>query len=231
MALVDGKTVKILAAAQDHKRIFDNDQGPNTGGMGAYSPTPLLSAELSGHIHEIFLRTLAGLQADGIEYRGVLYAGIMVTKDGPMVLEFNCRFGDPETQVVVPRMDFDLVEACAATAEGRLDMMELKWKTDAAVCVVLAAGGYPGNYAKGKVITGLSEAGKLPGVTVFHAGTSSRDGQIVTDGGRVLGVTALGDDIEDAVRRVYTAVKQIHFDGMQCRRDIAARALRALRGK
>jgi phosphoribosylamine--glycine ligase len=229
MALVDGQTVKVLAAAQDHKRIFDNDQGPNTGGMGAYSPTPLLSAELNGRVHEIFHRTLAGLRAEGIEYRGVLYAGLMIAGNEPQVLEFNCRFGDPETQVVLPRMEFDLVDAAIATADGTLSRMELRWKPGAAVCVVMAAGGYPGDYRKGQPIEGLKAAAELANVTVFHAGTKRRDGQVVTDGGRVLGVTALGETIEDAVRQSYAAVKHIRFDGAQYRRDIAGRALRALK--
>ena len=227
MALVSGRTVKVLATAQDHKRVFDGDRGPNTGGMGAYSPTPVVTGELSGRIHEIFHRTLAGLAAEGIEYRGVLYAGLMLTADGPKVLEFNCRFGDPETQVVAPRMDFDLVDAAVATADGKLDAMELRWKSEAAVCVVLAAGGYPGHYEKGKPIAGLKEAARLTNVCVFHAGTKlGANGAVVTDGGRVLGVTALGDGIEDATRRAYDAVKRIQFDGMQHRKDIAARALR-----
>ena len=227
MALVSGRAVKVLAAAQDHKRVFDGDKGPNTGGMGAYSPTPMVTGELSGRIHEIFHRTLAGLAAEGIEYRGLLYAGLMLTTDGPKVLEFNCRFGDPETQVVVPRMDFDLVDAAVATADGRLDAMELRWKREAAVCVVLAAGGYPGHYEKGKPIAGLKEAARLANVCVFHAGTKpGANGTVLTDGGRVLGVTALGDGIEDAARCVYDAVKRIQFDGMQYRKDIAARALR-----
>jgi phosphoribosylamine--glycine ligase len=224
MAITDGKCYRILAAAQDHKRIGDGDTGPNTGGMGAYSPIGL---EVDAK--EIFDRTLAGLQADGIDYRGVLYAGIMLTKErGPMLLEYNCRFGDPETQAVLPRMDFDLAEVCRVTADGKLGEMTLDWKPQAAVCVVMASGGYPGDYAKGKVISGLDAAAKLPGVTVFHAGTKAgAGGGIVTDGGRVLGVTALGDGIEGAVKRAYEAVAQIRFDGMQYRRDIAARALRA----
>jgi phosphoribosylamine--glycine ligase len=221
MALTDGKCYRILAAAQDHKRVGDNDTGPNTGGMGAYSPIGL---EVDAK--EIFDRTLAGLQADGIDYRGVLYAGIMLTKRGPMLLEYNCRFGDPETQAVLPRMDFDLAEACRATADGKLSEMTLNWKPQAAVCVVMASGGYPGEYAKGKLIEGLDDAAKLPDVTVFHAGTKAgANGGIVTDGGRVLGVTALGDGIAGAVKRAYEAVARIRFDGMQYRRDIAARAL------
>ena len=221
MALVSGKTVKILAPAQDHKRVGDGDTGPNTGGMGAYSPVGL-----AVDATEIFARTLAGLAADGIDYRGVLYAGLMLTPAGPKVLEFNCRFGDPETQAVVPRMDFDLVEACIATADGTLDKFELKWKPGAAVCVVLTAGGYPGEFKRGDTIAGLPAVAKLANVTVFQAGTK-RDaaGQLVTDGGRVLGVTGLGSDIADATRRAYDGVKWIQFAGAHYRHDIAARAL------
>jgi phosphoribosylamine--glycine ligase len=218
MALVDGKTFKLLPAAQDHKRVGDGDTGPNTGGMGAYSPTPR-----KVDATEIFERTVAGMK----DYRGVLYAGLMVTEAGPKVLEFNCRFGDPETQVVVPRMDFDLVDALEATVTGRLEGARLDWKREAAVCVVMAAGGYPGAYERGQVIEGLKEASGLDNVCVFHAGTKrNAAGQIVTDGGRVLGVTALGEDIEDAVRKAYGGVARIRFDGAQYRRDIAARAWR-----
>ena len=220
MALVSGRCVKILAPAQDHKRVGDGDTGPNTGGMGAYSPVGL-----TVDATEIFARTLAGLAADGIDYRGVLYAGLMLTPAGPKVLEFNCRFGDPETQAVVPRMDFDLVEACIATADGTLDKFEFKWKPGAAVCVVLTAGGYPGDFKRGDTIAGLPAATKLANVTVFHAGTQFQDGQIVTAGGRVLGVTGLGHDIADATRRAYDGVKWIQFAGAHYRRDIAARAL------
>ncbi len=226
MALVDGRTFRVLATAQDHKRVFDGDRGPNTGGMGAYSPTPVVGKELNGPIDEIFRRTLGGLRAEGIDYRGVLYAGLMLTKQGPSVLEFNCRFGDPETQVVVPRMDFDLIEAALATIEGRLDALDLKWKPEAAVCVVMAAGGYPGPFERGKTIEGLKETAGLDNVTVFHAGTRrGAGGQIVTDGGRVLGVTALGGNIAEAARGAYDAAQRITFDGAQFRRDIAARAL------
>jgi phosphoribosylamine--glycine ligase len=227
MALVDGNSFQILASAQDHKRALDGDRGPNTGGMGAYSPTPVLSEKLNEPVAEIFRRTLAGLQAEGIEYRGVLYAGLMITERGPQVLEFNCRFGDPETQVVLPRMDFDLVEALDATIDGTLGRMSLKWKTEAAVCVVMTAGGYPGTYERGVPIGGLKEAAKLDKVYVFHAGTRrNAGGQVVTDGGRVLAVTALGENIEKAAQRAYEAVQQIHFDGAHFRRDIAARAMR-----
>ena len=196
---------------------------------GACSPTPVVTDALRKPIDDIFERTLAGLQAEGIEYRGVLYAGLMLTRDGPQVLEFNCRFGDPETQVVVPRMDFDLVAALEATAAGELESMPLRWKPQPAICVVMAAGGYPGEYQRGQAIEGVKVAQSLANVWVFHAGTKLRDGAaggpIVTDGGRVLGVTALGENLEAARRRVYEAVGQIRFEGAQYRRDIAARAL------
>jgi phosphoribosylamine---glycine ligase len=227
MALVDGRSFQVLASAQDHKRALDGDCGPNTGGMGAYSPMPLLDEKLDQQIAEIFRRTLAGLQVEGIEYHGVLYAGLMITERGPLVLEFNCRFGDPETQAVVPRMDFDLVDAVEATIDGNLNRLPLKWKSDAAVCVVMAAGGYPGHYECGRLIEGLKEVAKLDKVWVFHAGTrQDASGQVTTDGGRVLGVTALGETIEKAAARAYEAVQQIRFDGVHFRRDIAARAIR-----
>ena len=225
MALVDGQSFRVLASAQDHKRVGDGDRGPNTGGMGAYSPTPLLDDKLTGQIADIFQQTLAGLQAEKIDYHGVLYAGLMLTERGPQVLEFNCRFGDPETQVVLPRLEGDLVDAIEATIDGTLDRLSVMWKSDAAVCVVIAAGGYPGRFECGKPIVGLKEAARLDKVCVFHAGTRQDvTGKIVTDGGRVLGVTALGASIEQAARRAYEAVERIHFDGAQFRRDIAARA-------
>jgi len=226
MALTDGRTYRILAPAQDHKRIFDGDRGPNTGGMGTYSPTPMVTSALDAALQDIFTRTLTGLRAEGIEYRGVLYAGLMLTPTGPKLLEYNCRFGDPETQVVLPRMDFDLLEVLEACATGTLDRCELSWKPEAAVCVVMAARGYPGPYSKGQPIAGLKDAAALANVCVFHAGTK-RDpaGHVVTDGGRVLGVTALGADLPAAVAQAYRAVARIQFDGAQYRRDIAARAL------
>jgi phosphoribosylamine--glycine ligase len=231
MALVDGKTFRILASAQDHKRVFDGDLGPNTGGMGAYSPTPSLNDELNEQVAEVFQKTLAGLRAEKIDYHGVLYAGLMITESGPQVLEFNCRFGDPETQAVLSRMDFDLVDATLATIDGTLDRFPLKWTADAAVCVVMAAGGYPGCYERGKLIEGLKEAAQLDKVCVFHAGTKGdANGGIVTDGGRVLGVTATGPSIEQAARRTYEAIERIHFDGAHFRHDIAARAIRKERG-
>jgi phosphoribosylamine---glycine ligase len=214
MAFVDGKSFKLMPTAQDHKRVGDGDTGPNTGGMGAYSPAMNVDAT------EVFERTVAGIG----DYRGVLYAGLMLTAEGPKVLEFNCRFGDPETQVIVPRMDFDLAEACAQTADGAL-RMDLKWKRDAAVCVVMASGGYPGEFKRGTPIEGLQEAGKLANVAVFHAGTKRLpDGRIVTDGGRVLGVTGLGETVAAAAHHAYEAVGRIRFDGAQYRRDIASHA-------
>ncbi|HVM60934.1 MAG TPA: phosphoribosylamine--glycine ligase [Verrucomicrobiae bacterium] len=227
MALVDGKSFVTLASAQDHKRVFDGDRGPNTGGMGAYSPTPVLDKKLDAQVADIFQRTLAGLRAEGIDYHGVLYAGLMITGRGPQVLEFNCRFGDPETQAVLPRLKSDLADAMDATIDGSLDRLRLAWAEDAAVCVVMAAGGYPGPYEKGRPIEGLKRAAKSDKVSVFHAGTRrDADGSTVTDGGRVLGVTGLGDSIEKAASRAYEAVQQIHFDGAHFRRDIAARAMR-----
>ena len=227
MALVDGKSFRMLASAQDHKRALDGDRGPNTGGMGAYSPTPVLDKKLDAQVADIFQRTLAGFQAEGIEYHGVLYAGLMITERGPQVLEFNCRFGDPETQVVLPRLETDLIDAVEATIDGSLDRAKLAWKSEAAVCVVMAAGGYPGEYRRGQPIAGLKEAANSDNVCVFHAGTRRHEnGGVVTDGGRVLGVTGLGNTIETAARRAYEVVEQIHFDGACFRRDIAARAMR-----
>jgi phosphoribosylamine--glycine ligase len=214
LAFVDGKRFRVMPSAQDHKRVGDGDTGSNTGGMGAFSPATEVDAA------EIFERTVAGIG----DYRGVLYAGLMLTADGPKVLEFNCRFGDPETQVIVPRMDFDLAEACAQTADGALTM-ELKWKREAAVCVVMASGGYPGEFERGQPIAGLQQAGKLANVAVFHAGTKRLpDGRIATDGGRVLGVTGWGENVAAAARRAYEAVGRIRFDGAQYRRDIASHA-------
>jgi phosphoribosylamine--glycine ligase len=232
LGLVDGERVVLLASAQDHKRVFDGDLGPNTGGMGAYSPAPVIAdADLPAIRELVFERTLAELRRRGITYRGVLYAGLMMTAEGPRVLEFNCRFGDPETQAILPRWSGSVSRALLACAQGRLDPSMVSWHPGACVCVVIAAGGYPGAYEKGKVIEGLDAAGALPDVAVFHAGTAAKDGRIVTAGGRVLGVTALGADIRGAVARVYEAVGRIRFEGMQCRRDIAARALRRLEAK
>jgi phosphoribosylamine--glycine ligase len=224
-ALCDGKTAKIFPTSQDHKRALDGDLGLNTGGMGTYSPTPFLDdaqlADVAAKVLEPFMR---GCVAEGIDYRGLLYPGVMLTKNGPKILEFNARFGDPETQVYLTRLENDLVELLEASINGTLDKMELKWKPKASVCVVMASGGYPGNYAKGRPILGLAQADALPGTKVFHAGTALKDGQIVTNGGRVLGVTALGKNLKAAQTAAYSAVEKIHFEGAHFRRDIAAKA-------
>jgi len=223
----DGKTAKLFPTAQDHKRALDGDLGLNTGGMGTYSPTPFVSdAELQRIGEQILTPWLRGCAEEGIHFCGILYPGIMLTKSGAKVLEFNARFGDPEAQVYLTRLENDLVELLDASVSGALDKFELRWKSDASVCVVMASGGYPGNYEKGKVIRGLDDAAKLPGVKIFHAGTALKDGQIVTNGGRVLGVTALGKDLRAAQAAAYAAVEKIHFDGAQFRRDIAAKALK-----
>ncbi len=225
-ALCDGTTAKLFPTAQDHKRALDGDQGLNTGGMGTYSPAPFLTdAELADVGRQILNPWLAGCAADGIDFRGLLYPGVMLTESGPKVIEFNARFGDPETQVYLPRLENDLVELLLASAEGRLADLELKWSPNACVCVVLASGGYPGSYAKGKVIHGLDQANALPGVKVFHAGTATKDGQPVTSGGRVLGVTAWAPTLRSARDQAYAVANVICFEGIQYRRDIAAKGL------
>jgi phosphoribosylamine--glycine ligase len=224
-ALCDGKIAKIFPTAQDHKRALDGDLGLNTGGMGTYSPTPFLTqAELSAVGKLILEPFMRGCAAEGIDFRGVLYPGVMLTKAGPKILEFNARFGDPETQVYLTRLENDLVELLDASVSGTLDKMELKWSASASVCVVMASGGYPGNYEKGKPISGLDDVARLAGVKVFHAGTALMENQIVTSGGRVLGVTALGGDLKSAQAAAYAAVEKINFAGAQFRRDIAAKA-------
>ncbi|MDD5692102.1 MAG: phosphoribosylamine--glycine ligase [Candidatus Omnitrophica bacterium] len=227
LCFTDSKVIVPLVTSQDHKRIFDNDLGPNTGGMGAYSPAPVVTKELFDEItKKVFSRMIAGLNAEGIEYRGILYAGIMLTKTGPQVLEFNVRFGDPETQAILPRLKTDLVEVMLAVANQKLSSFPvLEWDDRACVCVVCAAKGYPGEYTKDKEITGLDEAAKLEDVVVFHAGTKKAGDKIVTSGGRVLGVTGLGATIKDAISKAYSAVSKIHFEGMQYRRDIGRKAI------
>ena len=226
LALVDGEHVVMLASSQDHKRVRDGDEGPNTGGMGAYSPAPVVTDDLWSVIREqVFDRTLAELKRRGITYKGTLYAGLMITDAGPKVLEFNCRFGDPETQAILPRIAGDLLPALVACTNGTLSDDMLAWRPEACVCVVMASGGYPGAYEKGKAISGLQNAAALADVVVFHAGTKAQDGEVVTSGGRVLGVTGLGDGIRAAVDRTYEAVGRIGFDQAQYRKDIAARAL------
>jgi phosphoribosylamine---glycine ligase len=225
-AICDGKTAKLFPTSQDHKRALDDDMGLNTGGMGTYSPTPFLNdTELKAVGEAILAPWLRGCTEEGIDFRGILYPGIMLTRNGPRVLEFNARFGDPETQVYLTRLENDLVELLDASADGTLDKIELRWKPEASVCVVMASGGYPGSYEKGKPIRALEEVAKMPGVKVFHAGTAVRDGQIVTNGGRVLGVTALGKDLKAAQAAAYAAVEKIHFDGAQFRRDIGAKGM------
>lgn len=225
-ALCDGQVAKLFPTSQDHKRALDGDAGLNTGGMGTYSPAPFLTdAELQSVGDAILQPWLRGCVADGIDFRGLLYPGVMLTKSGPKVLEFNARFGDPETQVYLTRLENDLVELLLASAEGTLAQHELRWSANASVCVVMASGGYPGSYPKGKVITGLAAANALPNTKVFHAGTAKKDGQTVTNGGRVLGVTAWAQDLAAARNAAYAAVERIQFEGAHYRRDIAAKAL------
>ena len=226
LAFVDGATVLPMAPAQDHKRAFEGDTGPNTGGMGVYSPVPIVDGGEYARMLEILQFTARALVEEGIEYRGVLYGGFILTADGPKVLEFNARFGDPETQVILPRLQNDLAEVLLATAQGRLDEVALSWSNFWAVSVVLASGGYPGEYTMGTPISGIEDAEALEDVTVYHAGTRRRDdGVLVTAGGRVLNVTALGSDFAAARDRAYEAVEKIAFEGMYFRRDIGSRAL------
>ncbi len=230
LALCDGKSIIPLASSQDHKRALDGDQGPNTGGMGAYSPAPVATPELWEQIaQQVLLPFLEGVQKDNLYFRGIIYAGIMVTAQGPKLLEFNVRFGDPETQAVLMRLDSDLVDALTACADGELSRIELKWTSEPSVCVVMASQGYPGDYPKGLPITGIEEAEKT-GAVVFHAGTKNgENGAILTNGGRVLGVTAKGLDLQEAVDNAYRAVKCIHWDGVQYRNDIAHKAFAHLK--
>jgi len=227
LVITDSREVISLASAQDHKRVFDNDEGPNTGGMGAYSPAPVVTGDLFKEIlDKVVYRTIDGLAKEGIDYRGVLYAGIMLTKEGPKTLEFNVRFGDPETQAILPRLKSDLLEVMLAASEQKLSRVRvLEWDERACVCVVCASGGYPGEYEKGKEISGLDEARDLQDVVVFHAGTKNQDNKILTNGGRVLGVTGLGNTIKEAITRTYKAVDKIHFDGMHYRKDIGLKAV------
>ena len=230
LVMSDGERVVPLVAAQDHKRVFDNDQGPNTGGMGAYSTDQIIDPQMRDWLMAHIARpVIAGMRAEGAEYKGILYCGIMMTARGPMVLEFNCRFGDPETQPVMMRMESDLLEAMEASIAGRVSDGDFRWSSEPAVCVVMASGGYPGAFEAGKPITGIEEADRMYGVKLFHAGTSRRDGNYYTSGGRVLGVTARGKDLPDAVERAYDAVMKVRFDGMHYRKDIAARGLKHLR--
>ena len=225
LAFTDGKVIRPMISAQDHKRAFDGDKGPNTGGMGTYAPAPVMTPEMTARaVEEILKPTIAAMAKEGCPYRGCLYAGLMITSEGPKVVEFNARFGDPETQVVLPLLDGNLAEIMCACCEGRLADVPIAWKDGAAVCVVLAAGGYPGQYEKGHEIHGIADA-EDAGALVFHAGTAERKGKIVTNGGRVLGVVGRGADISSAVRAAYAAAEKISFEGMYYRKDIAHRAL------
>ena len=227
LAFTDGKTVVPMIAAQDHKRIFDNDEGPYTGGMGTYAPAPVMTDVLRLKATEIVLKpVVAAMAAEGTPYQGCLYAGLMINGDSVKVVEFNCRFGDPETQVIMPLLDGDLAEIMLACATGTLDEVEVAWHDKAAVCVVMASGGYPGKYENGKEITGLAEANADEATVVFHAGTKAVDGKIVTAGGRVLGVTSVDKNIRDARDRAYAAVEKVKFDQVFYRKDIAWRALK-----
>ena len=226
IAFTDGKTILPMASSQDHKPIYDGDRGPNTGGMGAYSPAPVVTDEVHDLIMDTVMKpAVRGMAAEGRPYKGVLYAGLMIAEGRPKVLEFNARFGDPENQAVIPRLKSDIVPVMQACIDGTLGEVELKWADGPAVCVVMASGGYPGEYEKGKVITGLEAAGAMEDVVVFHAGTAREGGHIVTNGGRILGVTALGSDIEGAIGRAYEAVEKISFEKAYFRRDIGHRAL------
>jgi len=225
-ALVDGKNYLLFPGAQDHKQVFDGDRGPNTGGMGTFSPAKILTPELEQSVRsEVMQPFLNGLQAEGIAFSGLLFPGLMLTGGGMKVLEFNCRFGDPETQVLLPRMKSDLVDLIEATIDGTLVGKNIEWDERAAVCVVMASGGYPGDYAKGKPVTGLEQFAGSDDVIVFHAGTKLEDNRVVTAGGRVLGVTALGADLRAAKERAYEAVGRIHFEGCHYRTDIAEKGL------
>ncbi len=221
LAIVSGRTIYLLEPAQDHKRLLDHDEGPNTGGMGAFSPTTTIDADTLHFIEEhVFVPTIDALVRENIHYCGVLYAGLMLTAAGPKVLEFNCRFGDPETQVQLPRMKTDLLDVLDAAVDGRLDQIEIEWDERHALCVVMASGGYPDKYPTGLPITGLPDDANRDDLAVFHAGTKRADGRIVTSGGRVLGVTALGDTLADARRLAYETVEQIRFEGAHYRRDL-----------
>ena len=226
MAFTDGKTVIPMASSQDHKRVFDADKGPNTGGMGAYSPAPVVTKQIEKQVMEKVMNpTVRAMEKEGRLFKGILYAGLMIHNGEARVLEFNARFGDPETQPVMARLDSDLIEIIESILDGKLALTPVKWKADSAVCVVIASGGYPGGYEKGKEIRGLDKAAGLRNVMVFHSGTAFKDGKVVTDGGRVLGVTGFGPSVAAAIDTAYAGVREISFEGAHYRRDIGARAL------
>ena len=221
LSYVDGKTIKIMSSAQDHKRAKDGDQGLNTGGMGTISPNPYYTNEIADEcMKTIFLPTVKAMQAEGRPFKGCLYFGLMLTPYGPKVIEYNARFGDPETQVVLPRLKTDFVDVINAVIDEKLDELEIEWIPEACACVVMASGGYPQSYPKGLEITGLDENGQAEGVTVYHAGTKLENGKLLTNGGRVLGVTATAKTLDEALERAYAAVEKIHFDGAHYRHDI-----------
>jgi phosphoribosylamine--glycine ligase len=227
LALVDGRNIYVLEPAQDHKQAYEGDKGPNTGGMGAYTPTPLATDKLLDQVQrDVLVPTVDILKRDGIDFKGVLYAGLMLTPAGPKVLEFNVRFGDPEVQAMMMRLKGDLVDILKATAEGRLDQVSIDWDKRCCCCVVMASGGYPGDYQKGKVIKGLKDAEAMEDVVVFHAGTKAVDGEVLTAGGRVLNVCAMGKDIKEAQAKANAACEKIHFEGAQYRKDIGYRVMK-----
>ncbi len=225
-AFSDGTTIKTMPSSQDHKRVFDNNIGLNTGGMGAYSPAPILTKELEKKAIETIMQpTIDAMKKEGREFKGILYAGLMITKQGPKVVEFNCRFGDPETQVILPRLKSDLLPILQSCIDGTLEKQEIKWKKKACTCVVMASGGYPEHYEKGKEIFGLEKAAKSKDTVIFHAGTKMENKKVLTNGGRVLGVTALGKTIKESIDKAYAAVAKISFEKMHYRKDIGYRAL------
>jgi phosphoribosylamine--glycine ligase len=229
LAFTDGETVLPLPTSQDHKAIYDNDEGPNTGGMGAYSPAPVVNQKAHREVMEkVMIPTVRGMAKEGKKYQGVLYAGLMIKDEKVKVLEFNARFGDPEAQPLLMRMKSDLVPILEATIDGKLSSQKMELEERSSVCVVMASGGYPGSYQKGKVISGLEEAAKVRDAYVFHAGTASKEGKVVTNGGRVLGVTALGNGIEEAIRKAYEAAEKISWEGAYYRRDIGEKALKRM---
>jgi phosphoribosylamine--glycine ligase len=226
MAFSDGRTVVPMASSQDHKRVFDADKGPNTGGMGAYSPAPIVTPQLERKVMDtIMIPTVRAMEKEGRFFKGILYAGLMIRNGEARVLEFNARFGDPETQPVMARLDTDLVEIIEAILDERLSTLTITWKPESAVCIVIASGGYPGNYEKGREISGLDKAAAIEDVMVFHSGTAMKNGAFVTDGGRVLGVTGLGSTVAAAIKNAYQGAREIHFNGAHYRSDIGARAL------
>lgn len=225
LAFVNGTTVKPMVPAQDHKPVFDGDKGPNTGGMGTYAPLPHIDSKMVDRIvQDIVMPTVKGMSAEGCPFEGILYTGLMLTKEGPKVIEFNARFGDPETQVVLPLLETDFLDILIASISGELEKIEIKWKDKSAVCVIMASAGYPGPYEKGQVINGLDQV-SYPTI-VFHAGTSEQDGEILTNGGRVLGITAIGDNLKEAKRLAYESIEKISFKGAHYRTDISSRAFK-----